>query len=231
MGFPDFVRRLIVPIEGGGDALAKVADGYAIGFGRWDATTSPRPTASVGSRGVPFFVPGGTGVADALDIHIKQAADTYASRYPLWSTVGNLTIAGQKRQVLASSGNTTMTSLMSGSVMLMDGATVAYTLPAIGAGDIGMWFDFVWTVASTGATITAGAADILMGGVRIEDFDTANTGAWFFADNTDDLITTFNGGTKGGKIGGWIQYVAVSATRWMVTGVLAGDGAIATPFS
>lgn len=137
-----------------------------------------------------------------------------------------------KRNVLASSGNTTMTSAMSGSIMLIDGASTDYTLPAIGTGDVGMHFLFVSTIISTGTqTITAGAADLLTGGVAIIDVGAAGTD-YFAPDVSDDLILTMNGTTTGGvAVGSWVQYTAISATRWFVQGVLCGSGTLATPFS
>jgi len=136
-----------------------------------------------------------------------------------------------KRSVLASSGNTTMTSAMSGSVMLLDGAGTDYTLPAIGAGDIGMTFLFVATIISTSQSITAGAGDLLTGGVVIADVGAAGTD-FFAPDVSDDLVLTMNGTTTGGvAVGSWVQYTAISATRWFVQGVLCGSGTLATPFS
>lgn len=136
-----------------------------------------------------------------------------------------------KRNVLASSGNTTMTSAMSGSVMLLDGAATDYTLPAIGAGDVGMEFLFVATIISTSQSITAGAADLLTGGVAI--IDVGAVGSDFFApDVSDDLILSLNGTTTGGvAVGSWVKYTAISSTRWFVEGVLCGSGTLATPFS
>jgi hypothetical protein len=137
-----------------------------------------------------------------------------------------------KRSVLASSGNTTMTSAMSGSVMLIDGASTDYALPAIGAGDIGMYFDFVSTIISTGTqTITAQAADLLTGSIAIIDAGAAGTDT-FSPDVTDDLIITLNGTTTGGvAVGSWCRLTAISATRWFVEGVFCGSGSLATPFS
>lgn len=136
-----------------------------------------------------------------------------------------------KRNVLASSGNTTMTSAMSGSVMLLDGAATDYTLPAIGAGDIGMEFWFVATIIATDQTITAGAADLLTGSITV--VDTAADVDVFAPDVSDDLIITLNGTTTGGKtVGSWCHLVAISATRWWVEGVfLTATETQATPFS
>jgi len=136
-----------------------------------------------------------------------------------------------KHSVLASSGNTTMTSAMSGSVMLLDGAGTDFTLPAIGAGDVGMTFLFVSTIISTSQTITAGAADLLTGSIAIIDIGAAGSDT-FSPDVTDDLIISLNGTTTGGvAVGSWVQCTAISATRWFVNGVFNGSGTLATPFS
>ena len=136
-----------------------------------------------------------------------------------------------KRSVLASSGNTTMTSAMSGSVMLLDGAATDFTLPAIGAGDVGMEFWFVATIIATDQTITAGAADLLTGSIAV--VDTAADVDVFVPDVSDDLIITLNGTTTGGKtVGSWCHLVAISATRWWVEGVfITATETQATPFS
>jgi hypothetical protein len=116
-------------------------------------------------------------------------------------------------------------------------AGVAVVLPAIGASDVGIFFDFFFETTATGDhTITAQAADLLKGGVWMPDFNAAVDAAtreaiWFAADGTDDLIITMNGTTKGGKVGSWLRLTAASATSWAVEGVVAGDGTIVTPFS
>jgi hypothetical protein len=153
---------------------------------------------------------------------------------------GTLSVAGAttldtvkfKRNVLASSGNTTMTTAMSGSVMLIDGASTDYALPAISASDVGMQFLFVSTIISTGTqTITAQAGDLLTGGVIVTAADTPTADS-FVPDVSDDLILTINGTTTGGAtVGSWVEYTAISATRWFVRGNLYGVATAATPFS
>lgn len=137
-----------------------------------------------------------------------------------------------KRNVLASSGNTTMTAAMSGSVMLIDGASTDYILPAIGTGDVGMYFIFYSTIISTGTqTITAGAADLLTGSIAIIDVGATGSDT-FVPDVTDDLVITLNGTTTGGvAVGSWVTLTAISSTRWFVQGVFNGSGTLATPFS
>lgn len=145
-----------------------------------------------------------------------------------------------KRQVTDTGGvyatPIVLTEAMSGRVILLDDAAgLDFTLPAITASNIGMHFRFVSTVTPTSNNyrITAGAGDILHGAVWIADYNTANTGAYFAADGTDDLVMTMNGTTltQGGVKGTVVEFIATSATQWFVTGTLFGDGALATPFS
>jgi hypothetical protein len=52
-------------------------------------------------------------------------------------------------------------------------------------------------------------------------------------DVSDDLIMTITGtdDTQGSLVGGWVEFTAITATRWFVRGSLIGDGALATNFS
>lgn len=231
-------RKKVLYKSGGASGLFEMADSTAL----TPSLFTSAPTPGVTYRGLHYRTEGGAGVADTEVIIRKNTADAYVAD-PILTAANTQTLTNKtltapilnnftgKYNVLASSGNTTMTSAMSGSAMLLDGATVAYALPAIGAGDIGMFFNFVWTVASTNSTITAGAGDILVGGLKVVDFDTANTATWFPCNDSSHLVATFNGTTKGGKLGTWVSYVAVSATRWLVFGEAIGDGTLATPFS
>lgn len=128
-----------------------------------------------------------------------------------------------------------LTAAQSGSVILVnDAAGLDFTLPAIAATDVGIWYRFVvtTTVTSNNFRVTAASGDFLNGGVWIADFDTANTGAYFAADGSSHLACTMNGSTKGGKKGTVVEFTAISATGWYVTGIqVFGDGALATPFS
>jgi hypothetical protein len=189
------------------------------------------PSASANLAGGLLYVPGAAGTADSLAVSLKNSADTQAIYYPMLSPVGSFTTSGTLRNVITKSSSYALAQSESGSIVKLDGATVAYTLPAITSSNLGMVFDFFVTVPSTGATITAQSGDILMGGVNIVDFDTANTVKAFFADSVDDLVMSLNGSTKGGKLGTSFRFVALDATRWYITGILYGDGVLATPFS
>lgn len=143
-----------------------------------------------------------------------------------------------KRQVTDTGGAyatpIALTEAQSGRVILVDDAAgLDFTLPAIAAAQVGTHYRFLVTVTitSNALRITAGAADLLKGGILMMDFDTANTGAYFTPDGSDDLVISMNGSTTGGKKGTVIDVTAISATEWFVNGLVFGDGTLATPFA
>lgn len=154
---------------------------------------------------------------------------------------GAATIAGglnYKQQVTDTGGAyatpIALTEAQSGRVILLDDAAgLDFTLPAVAAAQVGAWYKFIVTVTitSNNLRVTAATGDLLRGGVYIADFDTANTGSYFTPDESDDLIFTANGSTKGGKKGSVVTFTAIHATGWFVEGLLFGDGTLATPFA
>lgn len=179
---------------------------------------------------------GGTKIVDVASIGVAITGTL--------SSTGAAIISGTlnyKAQVTDTGGAyatpVVLTTAQSGRLILVDDAAgLDFTLPAIAAADVGTWFEFLVTVSITSNNfrVTAGAADLLNGGVLAIDFDAAYTApqaAFFEPDFSDDLVMTCNGGTTGGKKGTRIKFEAVSATQWFVTGTLVGDGVLATPFS
>lgn len=163
---------------------------------------------------------GNVAIGGTLDVTgATTLSSTLSYRRPLTSLTG--------------AGPTAVTAAMSGYQFNFNRAAgVAVTLPAVTASEVGVFYDFFFETTATGDhTITAQAADLLIGGLNIQDFDTANTGTYFAADGSDDLIITMNGTTKGGKKGSWLRVTCSSATSWTVQGYLYGDGTLATPFS
>lgn len=147
-----------------------------------------------------------------------------------------------KRQVTDTGGvfatPIALTEAQSGRVILLDDAAgLDFTLPAIAAAQVGTHYKFIVTVSVTSNSyrVTAGAGDLLKGGLWCVDFDAAVTAPqaiFLEPDGSDDLIMTLNGTTSGGgKVGSWVEFIAISATEWFVHGVVAGDGTIVTPFS
>lgn len=142
-----------------------------------------------------------------------------------------------KRQVTDTGGAfatpVVLTAAQSGRVILVDDAAgLDFTLPALSSAEIGTHFLFVVTVtvSSNSFRVTAASGDLLFGGIQLTDFDTADKCA-FFAPDGNDLIMTMNGSTQGGKQGTWVEFIASSATQWLVRGVGAADGTLATMFS
>lgn len=135
-----------------------------------------------------------------------------------------------RRNILSGEASLVLTPAMSGSLILIDDATQAFVLPALTATEVGIVYEFCSTVAATTTTITAGAADLLVGGLAIV---TASVPAadHFQPDGSDDLVITMNGTTQGGMVGSRLRLEAISATRWLVSGTLLGTSTVITPFS
>lgn len=127
----------------------------------------------------------------------------------------------------------TMTTDESGALVLLNLATgIDITLPAIKSSDeVGTWYEFVSVLAASSEsyTITAQAADLLLGRVLAQDTDTANTITSFAPDGSDDLIITLS--DTADLPGGTVIVTAISTTQWLVQGTLFHTGNSATPFS
>lgn len=178
------------------------------------------------------------GVAGTLTGAVTGTTGTFSSTLDV---TGATTLGGPvnfKRQVTDTGGAfatpIALTEAQSGRVILVDDSSgLDFTLPAIAAAQIGTHYRFLVTVsvATNSFRVTAQSGDLLNGAVWIADFNTANTGSYFAADDSDDLIFTANGTTTGGKKGSFIDFIATTANQWSVTGNLYGDGTLATPFS
>lgn len=164
------------------------------------------------------------------------------------AVTGTTTLTGAvnfKRQVTDTGGAfatpIALTSAQSGRVILLDDAAgLDFTLPALGAADIGTHYMFCITVEPTSNSyrITAQTGDVLSGHVVIFDKDVVEGSTEALlqvnqANGSSHLVITITGtdDTQGSLIGGWLELTAISATGWFVRGSLVGDGALATIFS
>lgn len=140
---------------------------------------------------------------------------------------------GLHREVIQGVGATrALTAGESGALCLFDRAAgVVYTLPTP---VVGMQFEFEATVAVTTnayKVITAASTQFLLGSVIMGDSTIATSGDVFEADGTTIVAITEDGATKGGLIGDHFVVTAISATQWVIHGVLRGTGTLATPFA
>ena len=131
------------------------------------------------------------------------------------------------------SSTRTLTVEESGSLVLLNLATgIDITLPAItSTNEVGTTFDFVSILAASSDTytITALAADLLIGRAVLHDTDTSNTITSHAADVSDDLIFTLS--DTADLPGTSARFTAISTTRWLVESVIFHTGNSATPFS
>ena len=142
-------------------------------------------------------------------------------------------VRGMKRLVI--NGATARTLLVSESSALClfnVAAGVVYTLPAIGANDIGMWFEFCVSVTGTGSySINTDAATTFIGGGLAAQSTTAG-GADFFPATIASTVSIDLDATEAGEdVGGYFKMTAISVTEWIVGGVTAGSGTLITPFA
>jgi len=145
-------------------------------------------------------------------------------------------------EVVAASGGTTriLTGASSGSVNLFDISTtnILYTLPAP---VVGLQYNFLSTVLQTSGTIkiiTDAGTTYLNGAIQMfsgEKVTPSSTlGPMQFNSPAASNFISFNmnGTTTGGGIGTWVSFLCVSATAWLVTGIVVSpSGTLATPFA
>lgn len=140
---------------------------------------------------------------------------------------------GLHREIIQSVGATrTLLAEESGSLCLFDRAAGnVYTLPAPVEG---MQFEFSATVAVTSnayKVITNSASVFLLGSVMLGSLTVADSGDVFQANGTTHVAISMDGATKGGLIGGFLRFTAVSSTIWVVSGSMVGSGTLADPFA
>ena len=161
---------------------------------------------------------------------------------PVRSTNGFLNTGGGA--FVTVTGNIALTTKEhAGRILGINDADCAITLPTIKSlltatadtneHDIGAVFRiFLFQTAATGITITANAANTMMGQVLIHKDN--NNAKSFIADGANKVIT-LNGGTKGGLTGSYLEITAVygasNTANWLVNGDLLTAGSPASPFS
>lgn len=157
-------------------------------------------------------------------------ASTIAQNYEQLSYGGTASQwRGQHRQIIGDAvAARTLLAKEAGALCLLDAAAVTYTLPTP---VIGMTFEFRTTVTATaGKVLTNSASVFLLGALSIQTIATV-TPAGFAANGTTIRSVNTNGTTTGGLSGDKFTVTAISATQWLVEGMLIGSGTLATPFA
>lgn len=142
-------------------------------------------------------------------------------------------IASNHREpiILVTSALTKLAPAQSGSTVVLSRAAGAdIVLPAASTG-LSYTFYVETTLTSGSYTITAQDGDLLLGGVLSIDDTTPEAAVIFRPDGSNDFIITMNGSTTGGELGTAITLTALSASSWYVTGSIAANGILVTPFS
>ena len=143
-------------------------------------------------------------------------------------------VRGLARQVL-NEGGTTRQLLVgeSGALCVFNvAANQTYTLPIIGANDVGMYFDFVVTVTGTGSysVDTGQTADKIGGGMMMRSTTPAEDDA-FPATIASTVSIDLDTAIKGEQAGGAFRLTAIALAQWAVGGYAVGVGTMATPFA
>lgn len=143
-------------------------------------------------------------------------------------------LTGSHRAIIQSVGATrTLLPKESNAICVNDVATgIVWTLPTPVEG---MQFYFATTVSRTSTNaykvITAASTHFLLGAVMSGDATIATSGDIFTANGTTHRAIVLDGDTKGGFIGEYIRFVALSATIWHVSGLVIGTGTMVDPFT
>lgn len=216
-GFPGIGNAIVA--EGSGAPSNSVA-GYATGclYFRRDGAAATALYLNVGSNtSSSWVIVAGTGVdlsglvATAAEINRNNTAST---------------------RLVASGASLALTQLLHDGKTIALAAAAAITLPVMTGS--GSRFRFVCPQDSTAVTITATAAH-LFGGVTVGTDSAFAAGTLFtvgFAANGGgSTIITFDGSTRGGKKGDWVEIEDVATSVGIVRGMLNGSGTEATPFS
>lgn len=137
------------------------------------------------------------------------------------------------QEVISGLGATrTLQPRESGALVLLDRAAgIVVTLPPP---VVGMTFEFGTTVQRTSNSykiITDKATVFLVGAVMAGDATIATSGDIFTADGTTIVALTNDGDTKGGFIGENFKVRAISATQWLIQGLVIGTGTMVTGFT
>ena len=130
--------------------------------------------------------------------------------------------------VIDITADTTLTvDAHAGRIIEVNDADGVITLPTIKSSEIGAKYTFLIQTNMTGKIKTDGT-DKYVGTIMVAVDDGAKKS--FVPGATNDVFD-MNNGTKGGKVGSYVEITALATAEYMVQGVLIGSGSVATPFA
>lgn len=143
-------------------------------------------------------------------------------------------VRGLARQVINAAGTTRQLLASESGALLVLGTAAGqvYTLPVIGADDIGMFFDVCTTVTGTATySIDTGSAANFIGGGLLMTSTGANQEDFLPATIASTVSIDLDSVTTGEDLGTWFRLTAISATEWYCGGTASGAGSMADPFA
>ena len=144
------------------------------------------------------------------------------------TATATLSVAAHAGRILtcnAASGVFTLPTITSGSSSDVAGANDYNVLSNLGCTYL-LW---VQTLA-VDMDIKTDGTDKFYGAI-FNGVDSEATGEMFAADGANNDVFTQNGGTKGGKVGSWVEFTAIASAAYYVRGSLIGTASVATPFA
>lgn len=153
------------------------------------------------------------------------------------AVTGAVTFSGSRsggtRNVVDSNAATlTLTAAQSTSVVLLDraaGTTVTLPAPVVG---LSYTFAVNTSVTSNNhKVITDAGTTFILGGVAMVEAADTNSGLGALFNGTTHVSILMNGTTTGGLIGTYFDLICVTATQWVISGIVAGSGTLSTPAS
>ena len=150
------------------------------------------------------------------------------------------------KAVVSLTADTTLTvATHAGRILTTNDADGKFTLPTITSGsasdvagandynvlsNLGCTYTFWVQTLATDMDIKTDGTDRFFGAVYT-GIDSEATGETFLSDSSSNDVMTLNGGTKGGIVGSWVEFTAISSAAYFVRGSLIGTATLATPFA
>lgn len=143
-------------------------------------------------------------------------------------------VRGLARLVINAAGTTRQLLVGESGALCVFGTTggQVYTLPIIGADDVGMFFEFCTTVTGTGSySVDTGQTADKIGGGLLMASTAANEANFLPATIASTVSIDLDSVTTGENLGSWFRLTVVSSTEWYCGGMAVGAGTMADPFT